>query len=358
MPKELTQEEIFQNDEDPLAAIAAIRREEGSSEEDLQDIVAEIPETEEEAEPDELDETPDDTGEVKGQVVEEEIEEIEDVETVDKDATKEEITNAPAIKTFTANGKEFSFTEAEILEQFESVFGKAMDYTQKTQKMAPFRKMISALESQNISSEQLNTAIDALKGNKEAIKAMLEKNSIDPYDLIDAEENNNVYNPTQYGKNDIQLDIEEVSRAISSDPEYKITVDVVDNQWDQASRDVLASNPGMIRGLHNDIKNGIYDKVAPVAMKMKVLDGNTKSDIDYYVLAGQQVLGTKDNTSETKNTKTQNAKETFDKASSEANKKRAASSTRTRADSNTVVNYLDDNDDDYDAWYKKITASQ
>ena len=48
----------------------------------------------------------------------------------------------------------------------------------------------------------------------------------------------------------------------------------------------------------------------------------------------------------------------FGKASSEAERKRAAASTGSRADRKGVIDYLDDdNDEAYDAWYKK-TMSQ
>jgi len=44
-------------------------------------------------------------------------------------------------------------------------------------------------------------------------------------------------------------------------------------------------------------------------------------------------------------------------ASSEAQRKRAAASTRTRADSKGVTDYLeDDNDEQFDDWYKKLMS--
>jgi hypothetical protein len=238
-----------------------------------------------------------------------------------------------------------------------------MDYTQKMQKIAPYRKMISALEQEGINQDALNIAIDALKGDKGAIKKLMERGKIDPYELASEEEGETVYVSNNYGKNETALEIEEITSKISGDEEFKITTNVIDQQWDDSSRQAIVKNPSIILGLHNDIKSGIYDQVAPAAMKMKVLDGNSKSDIEYYMLAGarfEEVLRAQQKTADGQKTiaelnkGAQDADSEFDKASSEADRKRSASSTGKRADRKGVIDYLDDDDEAYDAWYKKI----
>lgn len=398
MPKsaELSQEEVFDNDIDPLDAIRELRREEGVPEEDL--IIDETPISEspaddtgeadleafpdlkkEEAPTDKEDETPavipkeqendEETGSdetasnsksVESKTGEQPAGEGEAEDKSDTDPGKEQVTESEK-KTFRANGQDFEFTQDEMLAQFETVFGQAMDYTQKMQKIAPYRKMISALESEGVSHDQLNIAISALKGDKSAIQELLKLNEIDNYDLT-PEEGETPYTPTDYGKNETQLGIEEVTRKIETDEEYPITVDIIDKQWDNDSREVIASNPGMIQGLHNDVKSGVYDKVAPAAMKLKVLDGNTKSDLEYYMLAGEQLRleQQKDSSEKTVadlNKPAQDADTKFEEASSEAGRKRAAGSTRTRADRKGVIDYLDDDDEAYEAWYKKLQDS-
>lgn len=285
---------------------------------------------------------------------------------VETEAAAKAEAEKPAGRTFKANNQEFTFTEEEILDQFETVFGQAMNYTQKMQKIAPYRKMISALEQEGVTHDSLNIALDALKGDKGAIKKLMEMAKIDSYDLAKDDEDDAPYVPGNYGKNETVLDIEEITSMIQGDEEFKITTNVIDEQWDNESRKRIAENPNMIVGLHNDIKSGLYDKVAPAAMKMKVLDGNTKSDIEYYILAGEQLrlkmeaeLKEKEGQEKVKNLNAdaQNADSKFDKASSEAVKKRAASSTGKRADRKGVIDYLDDDDEAYDAWYKNLNAS-
>lgn len=382
MAEELTQEEVFSNDIDPLDAIRELRKEEGVAEEDLpppsettsesapaeseeqDDDLDAFAETSEAEESEDVSEDLDDDAEPKADSSEsqtnEEPESTEDSEVEDSENDPAETeANAEKLK-FKANGQEFEFTPQEIIDQFETVFGQAMDYTKKMQKIAPYRKMISALEQEGVTQEQLNVAIDALKGDKGAIQQILQNHNIDSMDLDENSENG--YTPNQYGKDDHQLQLDEVIADISSDEEYKITVNVIDEQWDQASRQAFAGQPDLIKALHNDIKTGLYDQVAPRAMKMKVLDGNKRSDIEYYMLAGQEVtqqqqLAEKKATVDEVNGKTQAAVQEADKASSEAEKKRAASSTRTRADRQGVIDYLDDDDEAFEAWYNKLQAS-
>lgn len=427
MAKELTDEEIAEdvmnNDKDPLEAIREIRREEGVAEEDLPPVEsAVLVDILDDKVPDPVDDKDEEIDALKPEA------DKDDKETDDKDDDKDDdksddekaaaeaaTTADAAIETandaankaagvdaegnklsaddksdddksdddadnkddkssedddkiykFKANNQDFTFTEKEILEQFETVFGQAMNYTQKMQKIAPYRKMISALEQEGISHDNLNLAIDALKGDKGAIKKLLEIAKVDAYDLTSEDENEKPYIPKEYGKNETQLDIEEITGKIQNDEEFKITTDVIDNQWDDASRTLIANNPNMITGLHNDIKSGVYDTVAPAAMKMKVLDGNTKSDIEYYMLAGEQLRIKMEakfeaekgqNKVDDLNKDAQNADSKFDKASSEAVKKRAASSTGKRADRKGVIDYLDDDDEAYDEWYKKTIGS-
>lgn len=399
MTKELTEEEVFANDIDPLDGLRQLRQEEGDK--DAADAIGEhtgtnaedvIDDKDKDDDLSEFDDDKDDDkkedddnsnseegsttddgeddnsesdnnagSEEKGENSQEEKSEKTDTDSEDD---SDEGFDLAKVRTFKAGGKEFEFTAQEMLDQFETIFGQAMDYTQKTQAIAPYRKMISALESEGISHDDLNLAIDALKGEKGAIQALMKAGKIEAFDLTNEEgkEAESNYTPKQYGKNDYQLELEEVTDAISGDEEYAITVDVIGKQWDQKSRQAFADNPSMIQGLHNDIKSGLYDKVAPVAMKMKVLDGNSKSDIEYYMLAGEQLQQSKSAADGKKsvdelNKKTQDAEDKFDQASSEAKKKRAASSTGARADRKGVVDYLDDDDEAFDEWYKNLQAS-
>jgi len=344
---ELTEEEVLSNDKDPLEAIAEIRREEAKAEEKEK----EKEENEEEVSP----ETTVDNDESTNEMEDENTNEDEEKE----DQTEGEEKDTPKVHKFKADGIEYEFTEQEMIDQFGTVFGKAVNYTHKTQEIAPYRRMISAIKEENITEDQLNLALDILKGNKDAIKTLIKEQEIDPFELSDEEDTKSDYVPNVYGKDELQLNLEEVTNRIVKDPESKTTIDVIDNQWDDNSRLQLMQNPSLIEGLHNDVKTGTYDKVAPIAMKMKLLDDSKKSDIEYYIAAGEQLFGNTGNKPDTKESQetVQSAQEKFDKASSEANEKRSASATQERADRNSVTDYLDDDDEKFEEWLKNLKAA-
>jgi hypothetical protein len=390
-------EDVMNNDIDPMEGIRSIRREEGVSEDDLppaeSEVMADVTDDEdttddeevlpgkEEADESEKEEvSADDQAAADAATVADaavaaadkaadkaagkEVDEDDDKELPDAGDDKDE-EPASESTTFKANGQEFTFTNQEMIDQFSTVFGQSMNYTQKMQKIAPYRKMISALEQEGVTHDTLNVALDALKGDKGALKKMMEMAKVDAYDLTSDDDDAKPYVATNYGKDEKTLDIEEITSKISGDEEFKITTNVIDEQWDDASRRTISENPQIITGLHNDIVSGMYDTVAPIAMKMKVLDGHSKSDLEYYMLAGEQVgikmaadekAKTGQKSVDDLNKGAQDADSKFDKASSEAERKRAASSTGKRADRKGVVDYLDDDDEAYDAWYAKIHA--
>jgi len=363
---QLTEDEIYENDLDPAEAIASIRRSEGNddaaetldrmSDSDGIDVVQDEPTEAEEV----IVSAKDDEVEAEENVEEKDV--IDDTSENDEEGDKTE-TAAEAIakRKFKAVGQEFEFTDAEIIDQFEGVFGKAMDYTQKMQKIAPFRKMISALEEESITQDQFDLALDVLKGDKAAIKKLAEDRDIDLSDLSFDDEVG-PYESKGHGKSDFDIRIEEITGSISSDPEYSTTVDVIDVQWDDASRMSVANNPEIITGLHQDIKSGVYAKVAPEAAKLQMIDGNSKSSLDYYMAAGAQYFKSLEAAEgqqkvDELNKSTQDAEAKFSKGSSEAESKRAASPTSSTAGKKGVIDYLDDNDEKFDEWYAKVTSS-
>lgn len=303
---------------------------------------------EEEPDEDEVgsEEPEDDVEEDEGDVEEDEpeAEETEEVKPKAKEPSQE-------IEKFKvkANGVEFEFTKEELI----MLAPKAMDYTKKMQQIAPFRKAISAMEENGLTENDINMLIEMKKGNKDAIAALIKEAKVDPLD-IDVETEKQ-FVPQQYGMSETQLRIKEVVNEIQSDPEYKITQDVVDRQWDSASRKTLAENPDMIRGLHVDIKSGIYALVAPEMMKLKMLDGSRKSDLDYYLEAGNRIAERLKQENEV--VKKEDKRQAQQKEIKEAAKKReSATLPRTTSGKKKVTDYLDEEqfEESYQEWYKRV----
>ncbi len=357
---DIERDRIYASDKDPMEELAELRSQ-GLVEDGVEQTEEYIPENSKEETTDEATETDDlEAFEAPEEDVKEDVEEspesdeeADSEEEPEGDEAKVDDEAPSSIYKFKANGQDFEFTQEEINAQFGTVFGKAMDYTQKMQKISPYRKMVSALEDENITQDQLNLAIDVLKGDKGALQKLIAERSIDIYDL-DTEGETSAYQAKDYGKNEHELQLEDIDRQISADPEYPQTIDIVGKQWDARSRQALSDNPEWISGLHADVKSGTFAKVSPEAAKLKMLDGGSKPDIEYYLIAGQQLFEKANAKPTPVEDPVEKATQQFKDDSAVANKKRAASSTRSRAGSKGVVDYLDDNDEKFDSWYDNI----
>ena len=187
----------------------------------------------------------------------------------------------PALK---ASGKEIPI---QSLEELYTLASAGFDYTKKTQKLAKHKKAVSMMEENGISERDLSLFIEAKQGNKDALAALVKEAGLDPLDI---EEPAGEYVPGAYIPDDKQLMLKEIEEEISMDPEYDITVKVVNEMMDPISQEKMAQDPIMIKLLHEDIKNGVYDNVAVQAEKLKVIDGGKQADIDYYIQAARMMF--------------------------------------------------------------------
>ena len=288
-----------------------------------------------------------------------------------EDKSDEVVQPTQEILKVKANGQEYEFTLDEMKSQFGSIFAKAQDYTKKTQALKEYRRTIDIVQNAGISDNDLNLFADVLKGDKDAIAAVLKRTGVDALDL-DVENVN--YAPKNYGRNDTELAIKDIVDEISADKEYVITHNVLEKQWDSRSREKFIENPNMIKGLHIDVKSGLYDKLNPIMQKLKIYDGNSKSDLEYYFMAHDQYMGSQREASskaekaelarienqakETEATKvnTVKAKIAQQVATKEASVKRKAAAPTKKAAGTSKINYLNDDpsDDEVEEWFKNI----
>ena len=259
----------------------------------------EVEGTETEVEEDEVDtaEQPEDDNESEdsddnNDVDEEQVEETEEdseteegaQDTVDEQPTEEETKpteDTHKVPTFRlkADGTEFELTENEL----KQLASKGMNYTKKMQDIKEYREHVSAIKEAALSKDDINLMIDVLKGDKDALATVMKRTGVDALD-VDVE--NSKYVPKNYGRNEVELEIEEVVETISRDPEYVTTKHIISSNWDKQSQMEFVKDPIKIAKLHEDVKNGIFDQVVPMMLKKKALDGARKSDIEYYIEAG------------------------------------------------------------------------
>ena len=350
-----------------------------SSDEELDENGSEHPEDDQDSDHDaSVDESDDDEPAEETETEEEgdpdEEPETEEEETAEGEESEEEDAQPVQSYKFKANGKEYEFTREEMEEQFPRIFGQAMDYTRKMQTIKPWRKTIDALEQAKLSHEDINLAIDVLKGDKDAIAEVLKRTGTDTLDLNVDESN---YVAKDYGRDDTTLAIKDVIDSISKDPEFATTHNILEKGWDDASWKALSSDPEKIRLLHVDVKSGMYDRLQPLAEKLKVYDGGKKSDLDYYIQAAQNYYRQQEEQeayeaeqqrilaeNKARQEARQKDQERLDsvKAKSVARdatkkasvKRKAAAPTSNGLGKPDVVDYLNSTDEDFEDWYKNL----
>lgn len=377
------------SDEELEAAFREAKAQEESPDTEIESVVDEDlgQDTDEFEDPDESDQEEDleegseqleedqDSDLIEGDADEEEApEETAPVTAEDNSAEEAESKpTEPVVHKFKANGKEYEITEDEMKSQFPRIFGQAMDYTKKMQTIAPWRKTIDAIEQAKLSHEDINLAIDVLKGNKEAIAEVLKRTGVE---TLDIDTDNANYVATDYGRDAKTLAIRDVLAEIESDKEFSVTHSILSSEWDEASWNVLADDPEKIRLLHADVKSGMYARLQPKAEKMKLFDGGKHSDLDYYMAAAREFFGEQDKQNaqireqqrieqeraelEKEKARIQAIRSQENKRASavkESDKRKAAKPSAAATGKSGVVDYLNGSDEEFEEWYKRLEES-
>lgn len=324
-----------------------------------------------EEEEDSEDDSEEEEGELDGDPETDEEQTEDDEEELDDDEQPVQ----DEIYSFRANGQDYNFTIDEMKAQFGKVFGQAMDYTKKMQSIKPYRKTIDAIESAGLTNDDINLMIDVLKGDKDAMAQVLKRTGTDALDL-DLENSN--YVAKDYGRDETELTIRDIVDDISRDKEYAITHNVLEKQWDDKSRNEFIKDPEMIRLLHVDVKSGMFDRINPMAQKLKVYDGGKRSDLDYYKEAAQQYFEGQaqyeaqiaaqesarqaeearraEEAERVAQVKVNQSKQVATKEASA--KRKAAAPTTKKVGNKKAVDYLDDSDEAFEEWYSKLQDGQ
>lgn len=177
---------------------------------------------------------------------------------------------------FKANGKMY---QPQSAKDVISLMQKGVNYTQKMQQIAPFRKVAETLKNNNIDENTLNFLIDLKNGNKNAIASLLKKNNYDSmsYDSEDADK----YVPNNNMASDQSVSVSEIMEDIDANKE-KIS-DIVFNKWDKQSQKIFADNPQLLRLLNEEIELGRFDTIQNQVEQYKMFGRNGNlPDIQLY----------------------------------------------------------------------------
>lgn len=163
------------------------------------------------------------------------------------------------MRPFKANGKEIKLENPDELIKLAQM---GANYTKKLQALQPNLKVVRMLENNGLLADEnkLNFLVDLAKGNPEAVRKAVKDAGIDPLDIDTSAE-------TQYQPNDHRVSDEEwrftsTLEDIQSNPAGRELIGNINRSWDEQSKNLLWSDPNIMRVLTTHKESGVYDAVA------------------------------------------------------------------------------------------------
>lgn len=168
---------------------------------------------------------------------------------------------------FKANGK---MVQVRNPEEAIALMQQGANFTRKMQELAPHRKLIQMLQNNDLLDEgQLSFAIDLVKKNPEAIKKLVKDSGIDPMDIdINAEVK---YKEGNHRVSDAEVRFNAELGDLKSTPEGNATLGVIHQTWDDASKQALFENAGLMDTIHKQRESGIYARIVDEIEHLKTL---------------------------------------------------------------------------------------
>lgn len=191
---------------------------------------------------------------------------------------------------FKANGKMIDLKDpAEAIQLMQM----GANYTRKLQELQPHRKMLMMLQNNGLLDEnKLSFLIDLDKRNPEAIKKLVKEAGIDPLDIDTSIEP--AYQTGNHKVTDAEANFRQVLDEIGSTLDGKVTIQAINDGWDQASKEVLWKQPELIATMHNQREAGVYQIVVDEIQRQRTL-GTLPTNvtfIDAYRIVGDKLLET------------------------------------------------------------------
>ena len=168
---------------------------------------------------------------------------------------------------FKANGK---MIQLKSPEEAIALMQMGANYTRKMQEIQPHRKVLLMLENNGLLDEgKLSYLIDLDKKNPDAIKKLVKDAGLDPMDIDTSAEP--AYREGNHRVSDEEAAFRGVLDDLSTTDIGKQTLQVINSTWDQASKELLWKNPGVMNLINQQRELGIYDRILTEVERRKAL---------------------------------------------------------------------------------------
>ncbi|WBQ32533.1 putative tape measure protein [Erwinia phage Kuerle] len=172
------------------------------------------------------------------------------------------------LKPFKANGKMVAPKDAAEAIQLMQM---GANYTRKMQDLAPYRKAGLMLENVGLLDEtKLSYLIDLHNKDPQAIKKLIEDSG---YDVHEHDPDvKSTYTPNgNHTVSDDQVAFKAVLDDVASSEGGRETLHEINTKWDQASKDLLFTNPEIAATIHSQRESGVYQKITAEIEHMRTL---------------------------------------------------------------------------------------
>lgn len=197
---------------------------------------------------------------------EEPQEQSQEEEEIDYKAFYDEVT-AP----IRADGRDFTIKSSEDLRNLVS---KGLDYTQKTQQIAPYRKTLAFLRDNNaLDDTKLSYMVDLINKDEKAVKQLIREMTAEPkeegkqklefYDLDpeQEEESQRYHFQNKNTITDEQLNFRETFDEVNASEGGNAFLNKINQKFDSSSLDYLYQNPHAIKLLYQADRAGQFDQI-------------------------------------------------------------------------------------------------
>ena len=170
-------------------------------------------------------------------------------------------------------------------EKFIKALQMATDYALKTAALKPALKRVKMLDG--ITDEEFTEMLDFRKRNPEVIKKAIKEANLDPIDL-DLDQIN--YVPQVKVISDDEYEYEETVQELAKDTKFTYTKDLILNNLDSKSKEVILTNPVALRALHDEVASGRIEQIQAHALHLKTF-GNYKNvpDLELYAMIASEM---------------------------------------------------------------------
>ena len=188
------------------------------------------------------------------------------------------------LQPFKANGSD---VQARNVDEAIQLMQMGANYTKKMQALQPNLKVLKTLEKNNLlDGDKLNYLIDLSNKDPKAIAKLVKDAEIDPMDLEDEVE----YTPNNHQVSDNAVQLEQVLEQVESTPTGSKCIDIIGNQWDDGSKELLTKEPHLIAQLNEQMQMGIFDQIQAEVEHVRMFGGlSDKSNFEAYRIVGAQM---------------------------------------------------------------------